>query len=71
MSRDAARILMDIVTRHAAEQDAALIEIRAECTPREFTRYKEMIGKSMGAILLDAINPIVSKYPDLMPREMT
>jgi hypothetical protein len=48
-----------------------LIEIQAKCTPEEFISYKGMIGKSMGAMLLDVINPIVAKYPGLKPREMT
>jgi len=26
-----------------------------------------MIGRSMGAMLLEVINPIITKYPDLTP----
>ncbi len=29
-----------------------------------------MIGKSMGAMLFEVINPIVAKYPELKPPEL-
>jgi hypothetical protein len=32
--------------------------------------FRRMIGKSMGAMLLDAINPIVANYPELKPPEL-
>ncbi len=70
MSRDAAKIVLDVITRHAAEQDAALMEIQGMCTREEFSQYKQMIGKSMGAMLLEVINPIVARYPDLKPPQL-
>lgn len=70
MSREAAKIILDVVLRHAAEQDAALTEIEGMCTPDEFSQYKQMIGKSMGTIVLDIVNPIVSQYPDLSPPQL-
>jgi len=40
------------------------------CTEEEFNEYKRMIGKSMGAMLFEIINPIVAKYPELRPPEL-
>jgi hypothetical protein len=68
MSRDAAKTIMKVVTRNAAEQDAVLKEIQSLCTEDEFNEYRLMIGKSMGAMLFEVINPIVAKYPELKPR---
>jgi len=70
MSRDAAKIVMELVIRNAAEQDAVLTEIQPLCTEEEFNEYKHMIGKSMGAMLFEIINPIVAKYPELRPPEL-
>lgn len=70
MSREAAKIVLDLAIRNGAEQDAALEKIRALCSSEEFGEYKRMIGKSMGSLLLDVINPIVAKYPDLKPPEL-
>ena len=36
MSRDAAKIVMELVSRNAAEQDAVLTEIQSLCTEDEF-----------------------------------
>jgi hypothetical protein len=70
MSRDAAKIVMELVIRNAAEQDAVLTEIQSLCTEEEFNEYRHMIGKSMGAMLFEIINPIVAKYPELRPPEL-
>ena len=70
MSQDAAKIIMDVVTRNAAEQDAALIKIQPLCTAEEFNEYRRMIGKSMGEIVCEIINPIVAKYPELKPPQL-
>ena len=70
MSRDAAKIVMELVIRNAAEQDAVLTEIQSLCTEEEFNDYRHMIGKSMVAMLFEIINPIVAKYPELRPPEL-
>jgi hypothetical protein len=57
MSRDAAKIVMELVTRNAAEQDAVLTEIQSLCIEDEFDEYRLMIGKSIGATLFEIINP--------------
>lgn len=70
MSQDAAKIIMELVTRNAAEQDAVLEKTQPLCTEAEFDEYRRMIGKSMGALLLEIINPIVAKYPELNPAQL-
>jgi len=70
MSRDAAKIIMKVVARNAAEQDAVLTEIQPLCTEDEFNEYRRMIGKSMGSMLVEIIHPIVAKYPELKPTQL-
>ncbi|MFZ3307755.1 MAG: hypothetical protein WA280_00140 [Xanthobacteraceae bacterium] len=70
MSLDAAKIIMETITRNAAEQDAALARIQPLCSQDEFNEYRRMIGRSMGAMLTEIINPIVAKYPDLKPAQL-
>jgi hypothetical protein len=70
VSRDAAKMMMDVAIRSIAEQNAVLIEIRPLCTEEEFREYRRMIGKSMGAMLFEIINPIVGKYPELKPDQL-
>ena len=70
MSREAAKKIIDLMIKHGAEQNAVLAEIEPICSDDEFQKYKLMIGQSMGAILLDVINPIVELYPDLKPAQL-
>jgi hypothetical protein len=71
MSKDAAKLIMKVVTRNAAEQDAVLAKIQSLCTEAEFGEYRRMIGKSMGAMLVEIIHPIVAKYPELRPDQLS
>jgi hypothetical protein len=70
MSRDAAKIIIEVVTRNAAEQDAVLAQIQSLCTEDEFHEYRRMIGRSMGAMFFEIISPIVVKYPELKPAQL-
>ena len=70
MSREAAKKIVDLMIKHGAEQNAILAEIRSICPDHEFQKYKRMIGRSMGCMLLDVINPIVELYPDLKPSQL-
>jgi hypothetical protein len=70
MSRDAAKIILDAVIKSVGEQDVALAKIRPLCTTEEFNEFRRMIGKSMGEMLSEVINPIVAKYPDMKPPQM-
>jgi hypothetical protein len=70
MSQHAAKMIMEVATRHLAEQDAVLIQIQSLSTKDEFGEYRRMIGKSMGAMLFELIYPIVAKYPELKPAQL-
>jgi hypothetical protein len=70
MSREAANKIVSLILRHGAEQDQVLIDIQPICSPDEFEMYKQMIGRSMGGMLLDVLNPIFEKHPDLKPPQL-
>jgi hypothetical protein len=67
MSRKAAAEILGVIVEHGKQQDAVLAKIRSTCTDDEFIWFRQMIGRSLGAMLLDVINPIVAKYPELKP----
>ncbi len=70
MSRDAAKIIMDVAIKNAAEQDAVLTQVLSLCTEDELGEYRRMIGRSMAAMLFEIINPNVAKYPELKPSQL-
>jgi hypothetical protein len=59
MSRDAAEIIMEVVIKNAAEQDAALARIQPMCSEDEFDGDRRMIGKSLGAMVTEIMHPIL------------
>jgi hypothetical protein len=70
MSREAAKKIISLMIKHGAEQNAILAEVQTICSDHEFEKYRQMIGQSMGCMLLDVINPIVDLYPDLKPPQL-
>lgn len=70
MSRDAAKIILDVVIKNAAEQDAALARIQPLCSQEEFNEYRRMIGRSMGEMVTEVMHPIIAKYPELRPPQL-
>ena len=65
MSREAAKIILETIMRHSGEQNNVLFDIQPLCTEAEFSAYRQMIGRSMGEMLLEVVNPILRDYPDL------
>ena len=70
MSREAAKKIIDLMVKHGAEQNAVLAEIQPICTDDEFRQYRQMIGQSMGCLLLEVIKPIIEMYPDVKPAQL-
>jgi hypothetical protein len=63
-------LIIEVVTRNVAEQNAALEQIQSLCTEDEFSEHRRMIGRSMGAMFFEVISPIVAKYPELKPAQL-
>ena len=69
-AHDSAKALLDLLLRQASELDDFLTDIQGVTSTEEFAQLRAIVGKIMGSIVLDAMNPIVTKYPDLRPPQM-
>ena len=67
MKHDTARVLAELLLKHSAEQNELLNKLQQRESPDEFLRVRDMIGKTMGAIYLDALHPIFEEHPALKP----
>jgi hypothetical protein len=67
LNKAAAEKLMQIFLRQSAELDSCLLEIRSLCTESEFTKFKTIVGRVMGSMLIDGINVLSAEFPDLKP----
>jgi hypothetical protein len=70
MCYEAAKLLLDSALKQSAALDAALALVEPLCNSAQFSSFKQMVGGAMGAMLVELINPIVAKYPDLKPSGM-
>jgi hypothetical protein len=66
----AAAKLMQILVRQGGELDSFVAEIEGECSEVQFVKYRRIVGKIMGSMLLDGINVLSGEFPNLVPREI-
>lgn len=50
--------------------NASLIQIQEDCSAAEFERYRGIVAQILGNALIEVMNPIYSKHPELKPDEL-
>ena len=66
-----AREVNDLMIDIGRKLDASLVVVQDRCSVDEFCRYREFVGRVMGELLLEVMNPIYSSHPDLKPPELS
>lgn len=66
VAMEVSRLMLDF----GAKLDASVALVKERCTTAEFEAYRKAIGKIMGGMLLDVVNPLYQKHPDLKPSEL-
>jgi hypothetical protein len=64
----AAEKLMQTLVRQGAELNSCLIEMKGICTDSDFAKFRAIVGKVMGSMLVDGINVLSKEFPELKPR---
>lgn len=64
---DTARKVSDLMIDCSARLDASIHWVIANGTPEEISTYKRAIGRIMGDILFEVMNPIYARHPELKP----
>lgn len=67
MDKQVASSIIDLMVEFGDRLNSSVIEVKCSSSEEEFNNYKNAVGKIMGYMLLDVINPIVEEYPDLKP----
>jgi hypothetical protein len=55
---------------YGAKLDASLVLVKDRCSSEEFVAYRTVVGKILGEMLLEVMNPIYLQHPDLKPPEL-
>ncbi|MBC7769648.1 MAG: hypothetical protein H7124_12780 [Phycisphaerales bacterium] len=62
---------IDRLARHALGQlNDVLLVARASCPEDEFVGLKSSVGRIMGAIVTDVLQPLYARHPDIIPTEL-
>ncbi len=70
MKREIAAQISTLMLEHAAKLDQSIQLVMTNGTEDEVVRYRRAVGKIMGEMLLEIMNPIYSEYPDLKPPQL-
>jgi len=69
MIRDetAAKAISELMLEVGTSLDDSVRMIKERCSPEEFESYRRAVGKVMGSMLLDVMNPLYELHPELKP----
>lgn len=67
---EVAKVISDLMIDCGGKLDESVSMVRDNCSPEEFRMYRTAIGKVMGEILLEVLNPLYKLHPDIKPTEM-
>jgi len=59
-----------LMLEYGARLDASLHPVKDKGSPEEFFRYRRAVGKILGEMLTEVMNPIYESHPTLMPEAM-
>jgi hypothetical protein len=67
MNRTTAEKLEQILRNVSAELDRSIRIVRDNSSEEDFIRYRRLVGKLMGEIFVEVLQPIYLEYPELTP----
>jgi hypothetical protein len=69
-NKSIAKEISQLMLEYSAKLDSSVAQVKAECSEEELNLYRKAVGKIMGYMLLDIMNPLYDKHPDLKPKEL-
>ncbi|WP_175688286.1 hypothetical protein [Burkholderia anthina] len=65
-----ASVLNDMILQMGAELDRSLLTVKASCPDSEFVAYREFVSQVLATMLIDFMNPLYARHPDLKPPDL-
>ncbi len=59
-----------LMLEYGKKMDASVELVRRNCSVEEFETYRRAVGKIMGYMLLDVMNPLYERHPDIKPVDL-
>ena len=70
MRHETAARVVQLMLEFGQRLDEVVAILQQECDTDEFNAYRRGVGRVMGAMLLDVMNPIFEEHPDLKPKDL-
>ena len=66
-NEDVARQVSDLMVEYTHRLNASIALVRDRGSPEEFHVYRKAVAKIMTDMLLEIMNPLYARHPNLMP----
>lgn len=70
LDRERASQILELMLEFARKLDESVRLVQTEAPNDAFDQYRASVGKLMGVMLLDIMNPIFDEHPDLKPERL-
>jgi hypothetical protein len=70
-NKEIAKQVSQLMLDCGAKLDASVALVQSKCSSEELHAYRRAVGKVMGEVLLQVLNPIYAKHPSLKPPGLT
>jgi hypothetical protein len=69
-NEEIAKHVSNLMIEFGRRLDASVTLVRDHGTPEELNLYRRAVGKIMGDMLLEIMNPLYAKHPNLKPEQL-
>ena len=70
MDKKIAKEINNVMLNLGDQLNNSVQMVMENCSEQEFKNYRGSVGKIMGEMLLEIMNPIYKEHPDLKPKEL-
>jgi hypothetical protein len=70
MRKEIALEISSLMLEYGAKLDSSVALVMANGSAEEAQRYRRAVGKIMGEMLIEIMNPIYAEHPDLKPPQL-
>lgn len=64
-----AKELSDLMLKISSELNSSLVNVKSNCSEDEFYQYRELVAKILEELLVEGLNPIYTRHPELKPKD--
>lgn len=70
MNKQIASEIVELMVEFGGRLNQSVILVQDSCPEDQLVCYRRAVGKLMGSMLLDIMNPIFDEYPELKPEQL-